>query len=962
MRAGLLLLALAVLFTSSAAAAREAAPEAPWLDGTWAHERSDLKPHPNAVWGRLDNGFRYVLLPHDTPKGRVAMQLDIQAGSLMERDDEAGIAHYMEHMVFNGSRNFPPGKLIKYFQENGMSFGGDTNAHTSLQETVFKLDLPEVTDSAVENGLRVLADFAMGALVLEKEVDNERGIILEEKTARDTTRSRAWQRKLDVIFDGTRFVNPTIGTEAVIKGADAALLRGFYDAWYRPELTVLVMVGDIDPKVVEPMVRWAFADFRPRAERRAVPQWGNIKEGDRIAYYDPKSGNAPMVMVETIHQRDRKADTVQSQRRELAVQVGTKILRDRLMRIASGQDAPCLKAFTHVTDSFGLFGDSSMMAICKDERWQDAVSMLEQELRRATTHGFTPSEIESAKRFFATAIRRNIKREQATPSMDIAAEIVTCLNEGRVYQSAKQSLALYGPMLETLTEKDVEEAFNAAWSGDRTVISLTGLEMKEAAKGVTPENSILEVWNASAKESVGPWKEEEAIIFPYLDAPEKPAQVISQQASTDLPDEFAYTETVFDNGVRLLMKPVKAEKNKIEIGFSFGEGTAYMSERDQRALRLAAKVLNMTGAGKLTRSEMVRMLEGKSIRTTWQARPDSMCISASCLAEDSELAFNILRAMLLDQHVRQNDFASSLALLKSEMETITGTATGVIKDEGMRFLGGGSSYLATLSPKTAKDITLEDIREILSRQTKIGPLTICIAGDFDPAKVSTLVATLFADVTLQTNPKATGAALTFPSGKTDTVRLDGPLQQAGVMVAYPLNGLTTEATAPDAPEAIEEVQRTLLARIVSDRLRIRIREELGAAYSPFASLRQYADFDDFGVFYALATTDGGKTDLIKTEMTKLFEDLVKEGITEEELSRARRQSLTGRTRARRRTLYWRMMLEQESHSRPGTLLRMAAGDDIIRATTAEELTKLAQKTFKQDQAAIFTVLPAKTEN
>ncbi|NJB66671.1 zinc protease [Desulfobaculum xiamenense] len=954
--------ALVAMLTVAALQSHALAAEAPWLDGRWPHEKCDLAPHPDAVFGRLDNGFRYVLLRHDTPKGRTAMHLDVQAGSLMERDNEAGIAHFMEHMVFNGSRHYAPGELIKYFQQNGMSFGGDTNAHTALTETVFKLDLPESSDESITMGLSVLSDFATGALILEEEVNRERGVVLEEKTARDTARSRARQRELDDVFASTRFVNPVIGREDVLIPANAALLRGFYDAWYRPELTILVVVGDFDPKAVEPMVRWAFADFRPRAPRRNVPAWGELAFTGTRAYHDAKTGTTPMVTVEALHQRQHEEDNRALQRRMLAEQLGMKILRERLLTLASRPDAPCSKAFAHMSDSFGLFRQAGMMALCRDGRWNESLTLLENELRRILDHGITQAEFDRAKAFYATSIRRNIKREAATPSRDIAAEIVICLNDDRVYQSARQSLELYGPMLQSMTRSEAEDALREAWNTKRRVISVTGIEIDGLGAGQTPHKAILAAWDAAGTKTVTEWTQDREIRFPYLPVPAKPATVVSREHENSLPAPYDYDRARLDNGVTLLMKTSDAEPDSVEISLCFGTGTARMSEREQRVARLATEVLSMSGAGRLTRMELVQALGGRNIRTDWQARTDCMSISASCLKEDVETALHILRAMLLDQKISEADFAAAMAKLENENERVTGTASGVLGRGGMRFLTGGMGHLSPLALDDVRDITLAELRDFLRRQTALGPVTISATGDFAPDAFVTQAAQLFAGPARPASEATPGVVLTFPAGQTAQQSLEGVLDQAGVLVAYPLPGAITGPMGTDDPQVRDEIRYMLLSRVLGDRLRVRVREELGASYSPSSSTRQYADFPGYGLLVATVATDGGQLDLVQREVEKVFADLAKDGVNAEELERARRQLIAGRAKALRRNMYWRMLLEQEHHSRPGIIARMAATDDVLRATTAAELSELARRTFVTDRAAVFTATPAASES
>lgn len=194
----------------------------------WAHEKSDLQPDPSLVFGRLNNGFRYVLKKNQEPRNRVAIYLDIQAGSLNETDTERGYAHFLEHMVFNGSVNFPPGKLVEYFQSIGMSFGGDINAHTSFNETVYDVILPSGGREDIEQGLLVLSDYARGALLLEEEVERELGVILAEKRSRDSAGYRSQVKELEFSMQGTLLSKRMpIGTVETLQKTDRAALKNF---------------------------------------------------------------------------------------------------------------------------------------------------------------------------------------------------------------------------------------------------------------------------------------------------------------------------------------------------------------------------------------------------------------------------------------------------------------------------------------------------------------------------------------------------------------------------------------------------------------------------------------------------------------------------------------------------------------------------------------------------------------
>src|SRR5690606_2330203 len=197
---------------------------------------SDLPPDPRVRYGSLPNGMRYAVMANPEPRERAALRLLVEAGSLHEREDQLGLAHFLEHMAFNGSTHYPPGTLIEFFQRMGMNFGGDTNAFTSFDRTVYMIDLPNTQPATLTEGLQVMHDYADGLLLLEPEIDNERGVILSEKRTRDSVQYRSFIAEFEFVLEGTRLPERLpIGTEDVIQQAPREAFVDFYDTWYRPE-------------------------------------------------------------------------------------------------------------------------------------------------------------------------------------------------------------------------------------------------------------------------------------------------------------------------------------------------------------------------------------------------------------------------------------------------------------------------------------------------------------------------------------------------------------------------------------------------------------------------------------------------------------------------------------------------------------------------------------------------------
>ncbi|NJL59313.1 MAG: insulinase family protein [Desulfobacteraceae bacterium] len=255
----------------------------------WPHEDSDLKPDPAVLFGKLPNGFRYVVMENSNPKNRISMHLYVNAGSLNETDAQKGLAHFMEHMAFNGSEHFAPGEMVKFFQKIGMQFGPDANAHTGLDRTVYDVLLPKNEPEIIKEGLIVLRDYAHGVLLLPSEIDRERKVVLAEKRTRDSISYRTYVSEMKFEFPESRIPERlVIGDEKVLETADQKLLKDYYETWYRPENIILVVVGDTDKQLAEKLIKGQFSDITAKSPSRPYEGIGKIHHQGTKPFYHLK--------------------------------------------------------------------------------------------------------------------------------------------------------------------------------------------------------------------------------------------------------------------------------------------------------------------------------------------------------------------------------------------------------------------------------------------------------------------------------------------------------------------------------------------------------------------------------------------------------------------------------------------------------------------------------------------------
>ena len=537
----------AAVFPGTANAASVGVSEMP----CWPHGKSDLYPDPAIVFGKLPNGFRYVLMENHEPKARVSMHLNIQAGSMNESDHEQGLAHFLEHMLFNGSTHFKPGELVKYFQGIGMQFGPDANAHTGFYETVYDVLLPEGDREDLKKGLVVLKDYAQGALLLQSEIDKERKVVLAEKRTRDSASYRTFLSTLNFELPDTRIPERLpIGKENIIKSADRSLLKKFYDTWYRPENMVIVMAGEFSPGTAVSLIKESFSSISARAPRKPDADIGEINhKGIKPFYHFEKEAGNTTVSIEVISKSDKTSDSFALQKKRLLKDIADRIVQDRLDAMVGKPGTP----FTSATISSGIYLQqveyAAITADCSPENWEKTLSVLEQTLRQAVEHGFTKSELKRVKKDFLSGLDNAVKKASTRNSRTLAREIISSINNNRVLQSPSQEKALFAPVINLAALKDVHEFFKKAWKPEHRLVLVTGNTRISSGKN-DPKDIILSLFNKSRNVKVLPPVEKKSVTFPYLPEPEEKGRIIDKTRINDL----GIVRIDFENGVRLNLK------------------------------------------------------------------------------------------------------------------------------------------------------------------------------------------------------------------------------------------------------------------------------------------------------------------------------------------------------------------------------------------------------------------------
>ena len=909
------------------------------LSTNWPSEVSELKPDPSLVRGKLKNGFRYVLKHNNEPADRVALYLAVQAGSLNETDKQRGLAHFLEHMLFNGSTHFPPGSLVNYFQSLGMSFGGDTNARTTHDQTVYNIILPNGSTKELDSGLLVMADYARGALLLDKEIDRERDVILAEKRARDSAEYRNSVAGTDFSMRGTRYPERMpIGIIETLEHADHALLKSYYDTWYRPDNMILVVVGDIDPQRTVPVIKKHFATLKPAGPKPDCPDFGKLQQKgiEAFYHYEPELGKTN-VSLQSFWDMAPQNDSPEVAKKELLGLIGSRIMDYRLQQIQEKAQAPFTLAGYYSGDILNRIGYASLGAQVDAGHWQETVTGLEKILRQALEYGFTENEIERAKKELQGRLDARVLTAGTEDSRTIANRIIDALNNNRVYQSAAQEKAFYGPLIEKVTSAEVNAAFQEKWNHDRRLISVTG----DAALGKTAQEKISLLYRQSTQEPVVATIGENKKVFPYLPpaAPGAPPEISNFK-------DIGVERLIFPGGLVVNLKKTLFEENRILVRAAFGSGRR--SEKMPGMAMLLEDVVNGSGSGKLLQSDIDKVLAGSSTTMNFKVDESNFSWTGSTLAKDFELFSQVLYHLLLDPGLRENIFTRVKDNYAQMYQKISQEIEGAMPLAVQPFLADYQKKFGLPPWSEVAQVDFDSLKKWADPLIRPNDLEISVVGDFDRDTIVTVLRRYFSGLILHPAVVPAASVVHFPAGKKLAVKVNTSVDKSLIVVAWPTNDFWN-------------IQRTrrlhLLAGVMSDRLRETIREKLGASYSPKVTSFNSRDYQGYGYIISQMVVQPGSETAIIEEILKISAQLQKKGVSIDELNRVKGPLMTSLQENVRNNQYWLNSVLALSVRYPQQLAWPETIISDFSAVSVADVNSLAAEYLRNDQAALARVTP-----
>lgn len=567
-----------------------------------------LSLDPKVKKGKLPNGLTYFIRQNKKPEQKVELRLVVNAGSILEDEDQQGIAHLNEHMAFNGTKHFKKNDIVSFLQDIGVTFGNDLNAYTSFDETVYILPIPTDKPGNLDKGFQVLEDWAHNATYLTEDIDNERPIVMEENRKGKGADDRMFRKILPLMLENSKYaVRLPGGIDSILKHTPGDAVRRFYKTWYRPDLMAVIVVGDIDPAVAETMVKKYFSGLTNPADEKnrdyaTVPAY---TKPSAIVVTDKEATSYSVQLMYPAYKKEA-ATTVGGYRDDIVKDMFTGMLNQRLQELTQRENPPFVFAgtgfgsFARGYEAFQAFASSGTSDI------KNATKTLVEEIERVKQFGFTDAELDRMKKSTLTQYERSYNNREKTESENFVQEYVQMFLENEPSPGIEKEYEYVKAMLPTITIGEVNAVAGKFRNEKNFFVAITGPQTDSAS--LPTADQLIAMVQKQASEELKKY-EEKAVATSLLTTMPSPGKVVSKTTNALL----GTTELKLSNGVTVTLKPTDFNNDQILLGATRKGGKNNYGLADKYNAQYATDVVTAMGVGNFSPTDLRKALAGKSV-------------------------------------------------------------------------------------------------------------------------------------------------------------------------------------------------------------------------------------------------------------------------------------------------------------------------------------------------------------
>jgi zinc protease len=900
---------------------------------------------PKVKVGTLPNGIRYYIRQNKKPEKRAELRLVVNAGSVLENDNQLGLAHFIEHMAFNGTTHFKKNDLVKYLQSIGVRFGADLNASTDFDETVYILPIPTDTARIVEQAFTILEDWAHGQLLDSSEVTNERGVVREEWRLGKGAGDRMLHQWLPIALRGSKYAERLpIGNEQSIMTATPARLRSFYNSWYRPDLEAVIAVGDFDPAAIEAQIKKHFSGLKMPANppKRVAPIIPPNKEPLIAVASDKEATGSDVELMFKLPAE--KTKTVGDYRRDLMERLYMSMLNQRLEEISQKPDAPFLGAGASKGSFIGRTTEAfTLGANVKDGGIDRGLEALLDEAKRVDQFGFLQSELDRAKQNLLRGYERAYAERDKTQSASFVQEYVGNYLNGEPIPGIEYEYKLTQQLVPEIRLADLNK-MASNWITDDNRVIIAQSPQKDGVK-IPTAAELLAVFDQAAKTPVTAYTESLSGAA-LMDAVPTSGKIVGEK----LIPAIGTTEWTLSNGIRVYVKPTDFKDDEIVFNASSPGGTSLAPDSNFMSAAFASQVVGLSGIGKFSAIDLGKKLAGKAVRVNAAVGETSEGLGGQASPKDLETLFQLIyldfTAPRLDTSAYQafkNQAAPYLANRGVDPdEVFSDTVQVTMAQHNVRARPLTAATFAEINPETA----LEFYR---NRFADASDFVFAFVGNIDTTAMKPLVEKYLASLpTLNRKESFRDNGVRPPTGVVERVVRKGVEPKANTLIEF-------TGACQYTPETRFAIRAMM--EVVQIRLDETLREQLGGAYSPSSSgACGRTPRQEYSINIQFNSAPDNVEKLTKSVFA-IIDSLKTSGPKASDVAKVKEQLIRQREVEVKQNGYWAANLVGRDQAGEDVSGLLAAYDKMVSGLTAAQIQDAVKKYFNTENYARFVLLP-----
>ncbi|MEM7370912.1 MAG: insulinase family protein [Bacteroidota bacterium] len=924
------------------AAASEAKPP------TSSYSEKTIPFEPNTRRGTLSNGLTYFIRKNGQPENYAELRLAVNAGSIQESEEQLGLAHFVEHMCFNGTKNFPKSELVDYLESIGTKFGAHLNAYTSFDETVYELRVPTDDPEQFDTGLQILEDWAHNVSFDGEEIEKERGVVIEEWRTRLGAGWRMMQQTYPKTFYESRYVDRLpIGTTEVLKNFEHETLRQYYRDWYRPDLMAVVAVGDFDVDEVEQMIKEKFGRIsaveNPK-KREVYPIPDHQETLISIAADEEASFNR----VEILYKHDVKyTKTIGDFRESIVRDLASSLLDARLSELTQAETPPFTFAFSGYGSLAKTKDSYSATAIVSEKQFLSGLETLLLENERVQRFGYTQSELDRAKSSIEAGLEKSLKEKDKTESRRIVRQYVYHFLEGDPVPGVDNTVKLYREYLPGISLEEVNEAFKEFIREDNRVITIAGAQ-KEGISLPT-DADVRQLLEQVKQAELSPYEDN------VSDAPLM-ATLPTAGSITEVKrvEDIDVTELTLSNGVRVVLKPTTFKNDEIRISAYSPGGTSVYPDEQYISAKYATSIIGASGIGEFDNIQLDKFLSDKVVGVFPYISELEEGVGGMSSPKDLETCLQLIHLYFTSPRKDEKAFGSFMARIRSMNENQLANPDRWFRNEVQDAMYHKQLRRRFVDPpEMLEQIDLTTAYEVYKdRFADASDFTFIFLGNFEVETIKPLLNQYLASLPSSNRGENWKERNLYP--------IEGPLSKTFNRGKEPKSQVQLKIYGDFDWDTKSRYHLNSAMQVLRIMLRESMREDRGGVYGVGAFARTRRDPKGrYSINISFTCAPENVDDLVDAALNDM-KTLREEGASEKNLQKIKETQRKDIQVGMKQNRYWLNNLEfsYQHELDPSKLIQ---AEDKIDKLTGEDIQKAAQQYFDADKLVKFVLYP-ETEN